>query len=38
MSLSDTCLNSDDDDDDDDGGVDSMADIDDYEREVDENG
>lgn len=38
VSLSDTCLNSDDDDDDDDGGVDSMADIDDYEREVDENG
>lgn len=38
MRLSDTCLNTDDDDDDDDGGVDSMADIDDYEREVDENG
>lgn len=35
VSLSDTCLNSDDYDD---GGADSPADIDEYEREVDENG
>lgn len=35
MSLSDTCLNSDDCDG---GGPDSMADIDEYERQVDENG
>lgn len=35
VSLSDACLNSDDYDD---GGSDSMADIDEYEREVDENG
>lgn len=35
MSLSDTYLNSDDYDD---GGSDSMADIDEYERQVDENG
>lgn len=34
VSLSDTCVNSDDDDG---GGADSTADIDDYEREVDEN-
>lgn len=35
VSLSDTCVNSDDDDG---GGAGSMVDIDEYEREVDENG
>lgn len=34
VSLSDTCVNSDDDG----GGADSVADIDEYEGEVDENG
>lgn len=34
VSLSDACINSDDED----GGADNMADIDEYEKEVDENG